>query len=301
MVAVGFLDTQTGDLNYEPTAIYGTKLAAPIVMDAYSAGFANSPVISRRPFRTEDMVRDKRVLTPYRQIASRMSLKNCLIVPLVINQRSLGEIIIANRLAGEFTEADEQLLLTIGAQIAAAVERGRLNATSDADLRTRLEEQESIERLNRELSETLILDGPSDVIRNEVLRSTPAQEVSVVLFKPSSEWVTADRPEVESRMGLILSRSRASRLGKMTIQFCRLSDKFCKRVMRSRLTILRRLRLPPVLLRPVPRLPNPFVWGMKWRGLFRYSATSPLACPIKRGFCYPAAAALVGSAECSAI
>ncbi len=202
VVAVGFLDTQTGDLNYEPTAIYGTKLAAPIVMDAYSAGFANSPVISRRPFRTEDMVRDKRVLTPYRQIASRMSLKNCLIVPLVINQRSLGEIIIANRLAGEFTEADEQLLLTIGAQIAAAVERGRLNATSDADLRTRLEEQESIERLNRELSETLILDRLLDVIRNEVLRSTPAQEVSVVLFKPSSEWVTADRPEVESRMGL---------------------------------------------------------------------------------------------------
>lgn len=202
VVAVGFLDAQTGDLIYEPSAVYGAKLASPIVLDAYSAGFSSSPVISRRSFRSDDVLRDKRVLTPYRQIANRLSLKNCLIVPLVINQRSLGEIVIANRPVGEFTDHDEQLLLTIGAQIAAAAERGRLTYTSDVELRARLEEQESIERLNRELSETLILDRLLDVIRNEILRSTPAQEVSVVLFKSASEWTTADKPEIDSRIGL---------------------------------------------------------------------------------------------------
>ncbi len=202
-VAIALLDNQNGKLVYRNEMMRGIKLPqSPFEIDIYSSDFNHSPIMSRKPFISYDIPNDKRVLPVYRELATLLQLqKDVLIVPLISNQRAIGELAVGNKKQGLFSQSDEELLLAIGAQIATALERARLYSLTDADLRTRIEEQEAIQRIHRELSETLLIDRVLEVIRNEALLTTNAIGVSVGLLLPSTLWVDEDVPELETRLG----------------------------------------------------------------------------------------------------
>lgn len=196
--AIAFLEPSKGQLVYRPETAYGVQMDSPMTIDIYSGGFNQSPVMSRRPFRSSNIDRDKRVLPVYRELAGKLGIQNAIIVPLVINQRAVGELGVGNKKRGSFDQADERLLLAIAAQVAAAIERTRLYASTDADLQTLVQEQQALDRISRELNQTLLLDRILEVIRGEAMRTTQADDVSVVLFNPETELPTAN--DIETRI-----------------------------------------------------------------------------------------------------
>lgn len=201
VVAVGVLSTQTSDLNYLPSNVYGAKIEVPLVFDVYNTDFDRSPVITRVPFRTTDATHDPEVLLAYRSVAQSLGVITMMQIPLVLNNRVLGEMLVANKSDVAFGPDEEQIGMTIGALVASIIERTRLPMISDLESRVRLEEQEAIDRITRELGETLLVDRVMMVIRSETMRTTPAADVSVVLFTPTETWNSADIPEIEQRLG----------------------------------------------------------------------------------------------------
>lgn len=200
IVGIGLLETTTGNLVYSPATVLGPKFDQPITIDIYGGDFNQSPAISRQSFLSNDIYGDKRVLPPYEKMAQRFSITKTLIVPLSVNQHSLGELALSNKQHGNYDESDQQLALAIAAQLAAAIERTRLPANLDTDLRTRIYEQEALDRINHELNQTLLLDRILEVIRGEALRTTNADDASVVLFNPPDEWENTTTPKVEARL-----------------------------------------------------------------------------------------------------
>jgi len=200
-LAVALLDTERGKLVYDPTRMFGREPDSAIEMDMFSQGFVHSPAISRRVFASDNVQTDSRVLPPYLALAERIGITNTLIVPLVIQNQSVGEIMAINKLAGRFDENDQSLLQAVAAQVAASIERTRLYAATDADLRARLDELNAIDRIGQELAENLDLDHILEVTRSEVLRGTAATGISLVLFLPPSEWLNAQEPLIELRRG----------------------------------------------------------------------------------------------------
>jgi PAS domain S-box-containing protein len=201
IVGIGLLENTTSNLVYNNDSFFGRTLEKPITIDIYGQEFDESPMMSRQTFRSIDVATDKRLLSPYKKLGQELQIQNLLIVPLIISQRVLGEIFVANKRYDTYNENDEKVLGVIAAQIAAAIDRTYLYNATDADLRARVEEQEVFDRINRELNETLLLDRILDVIRGEALRTTQVDDVSVVLISPHDDWESPDIPQIEKRIG----------------------------------------------------------------------------------------------------
>jgi PAS domain S-box-containing protein len=199
---VGVLDDQTGALVIQPEYTVGLiGLQDAFIIDTYRPGFQNSVALSQKPFLSNNLRSDARLLPAYREIADRFGFNSAVQVPLAVQERSFGELTIASRTAREFTEDDLRLLQTIGVQLAAAVDRQKLYQATDADLRERIREMDALTRISNEQNSTTEFKRILEVIRNEAQRTIGAPFVSIALFKPKSTWANADKPEVQLRHG----------------------------------------------------------------------------------------------------
>ena len=202
VVMISLVDDTSGALVLTPGYVFGGTLANPFRVDAYAPGFADSVLITRRPLVSDDLRSDQKVLPMYRPLIEQLALRDGIFAPLIIHDRSIGELMVANRTTGqEFTTSDTQLLMAIGTQVAAMVDRMRLYQATDHDLRARVQELNALSRVSHELSQTLELDRILDVIRQEALRSTEASAASIVLLDDRSDWPTPDEPVIEQRFG----------------------------------------------------------------------------------------------------
>lgn len=200
LIYINVLDQQTGSLTTYPRWVFGTELHEPLVQDIFSKGFENSVAVSQRPFLTNDVIADSRVLEGYRHIARRVGVRRSVIVPLIIGDRSLGELVIANR-NSDYTEADVETLESVASQIATTIERLNLYQSAGQNLNRRLQELDAISNVSNELTQRLDLDPVLDVIRHEAARAAYADGSTIVLLQPHSTWSQPDQPEIERRLG----------------------------------------------------------------------------------------------------
>jgi PAS domain S-box-containing protein len=201
IVYINTLDQQTGSLITYPRWVFGMELAEPITFDIYSQHFSESVALTQNPFFSNDILRDKRVADSYRATAVQVGLDKLVLVPLMVGDRSLGELGIANRPNEPYTPADIDLLAAIAAQIAATIERLRLYEATGENLSRRQLELDAIARISTILSETLDVDQILDVIRLEAARATRADGSTVVLFTPPKSWASPTTPEMAKRLG----------------------------------------------------------------------------------------------------
>ena len=202
IVVMGLVDNKSGELVIAPDTVWGAALEQPIRLDAYGPGFEDSVLISRRPFMSNALAKDERVLPAYRGLIEQLGMHSVIQAPMVVQERSIGELCVANKARGEeYTASDVDLLLSIGAQVAAMIDRMTLYQTTDQDLRARLEELDALGRVSHALSQTIELEHILDVIRQEALRSTGASGVSVALLSDPEDWPLPDQPLIERRYG----------------------------------------------------------------------------------------------------
>lgn len=181
---IALLDEARGELRPHPASVYGAAAAdaADLVIYADNPQFAYSVTRTRRSFLSGNAPRDRRILHQYRPGIERYGVQSAMAAPLVAGDRSIGEFIIMSRRAHAYTKADLRLLATVAAQVASAIDRARLHAATDQSLQRRVEQLTALTRIGRELNQTLELAPLVRLVREELLRTTPATEVSIVVL-----------------------------------------------------------------------------------------------------------------------
>ncbi|MCU0479927.1 MAG: GAF domain-containing protein [Anaerolineae bacterium] len=202
MVFVNVLDTQKESLITYPRWVYGKELAESIAQNIYSPGFEYSVVSSQRPYIGNDVQNDKRVLPSYRTLAQKLDIQRAILVPLIFADRVLGELGVANRARGDYDTDDYETVRVIAAQVAAALDRLLLYEQTGQNLTRRLEELDAISHVSNELTTTLDNDQILRVIRDEVIKATKADNCTILLLKPRSEWQSLDKPQPLKRIGM---------------------------------------------------------------------------------------------------
>jgi GAF domain-containing protein/sensor histidine kinase regulating citrate/malate metabolism len=198
------INQQTGELVTYPRNVYGNiDFPEPYIIDSFSPGFEHSVFMSRRPFLSNDVLGDKRILPAYADAAVRIGIRKAVIVPLAVGKTSLGELGVCNR-ESPYDENDLRLLETIAPQLAAALDRLRLYDATGQNLSRRIREMDAISRVTTELAQTLDMDTILDAIRIEAQRVTDASGATLALFE------TDETPD----QGLSLQR----RLGDLDIE-----------------------------------------------------------------------------------
>lgn len=201
VVFVNVLNHQTGALITYPRWVHGRELSEPFVQDIYAPNFESSVAVSHNPYLGNDVLNDERVLPSYRTIAQRMGVTKSIIVPLIVGDRTLGEIGVGNRLDGNYDQDDVAVMQVVAAQTASALDRLLLYEATGQNLTRRLEELDAISRVSNELTMTLDLDTVLGIIASEAAQATGASAGTVALLKPPHMWRVPNVPELDRRVG----------------------------------------------------------------------------------------------------
>lgn len=187
--AVFLLDEMHGMLQLNSASMYGVpeelgNTFIQIFLDDPQFRFTVSG--SRRPFLTGRMSTDRRILPAYRPLATALAMESAMVVPLVVRDRSVGELMLGSKKPDHFNASDLQAVSTAAGQLAAAVESAELITQTDDSLRQQVERLTVITRVNRELVASLDVKQLLHILREEAVRISGADCCSVLLLESAS-------------------------------------------------------------------------------------------------------------------
>lgn len=190
----------SGNLVTLPEHVYGTEITEPTIHHAYSPSFRHTVMRSRRPYLGNDVLNDPLITEEYRVNAKVTKVQSAVIVPLVVGERGIGELGVANR-HRPYDRVDLPTLGSIAEQIAPAVERALLYESTSVNLARRLEELDAVGRVSNELTLTVDFDQIMNVIRREAQRATASSNSTVALFTQPEAWASPMQPVLLRRIG----------------------------------------------------------------------------------------------------
>jgi GAF domain-containing protein/nitrogen-specific signal transduction histidine kinase len=183
--SIFLLNEERGELRIHPASLSGVpeEVAASfpsLVID--DPEFHNTASGSMHHFTSGRLSVDPDLLPFYRPLVTELALESVLIVPLILHEKSLGELMLGSRKTDLFNDYDLQVVKTAAGQIAAAIESSRLVSQTDESLRRRVNQLTSVARVSREMGASLSVDHLLQVIHRETLRSTGADCGSIILL-----------------------------------------------------------------------------------------------------------------------
>lgn len=185
LVALFLLDESEGVLRVHRSSLIGvTEEQADRLgqIPVTHPSFRFAVTRTRRPFRSPDIQADSRIVEMYRPFVENFpEARAAIVVPLVLQDRALGEMIIASDQVGVYDANDVQLALSIAGQLALAVGRRHWLAQADPALARRADEVQALLRLTRELTLTTSLEQLLAYLREEAVRLTGADCASLRL------------------------------------------------------------------------------------------------------------------------
>ncbi|HMD79825.1 MAG TPA: GAF domain-containing protein, partial [Anaerolineales bacterium] len=137
---------------------------------------------SQKPFLSGRLSSDRRILPVYRPLVTTLQVESAIVVPLLIRDRSLGELMLGSSKAEFFNNYDLQVISTAAGQLASAIEEATRATQTDEDLRRRVEQLTSLARVSRELNSMVDLNSLLEVVRDESLRATSADCGTILLL-----------------------------------------------------------------------------------------------------------------------
>ncbi|MEK7311260.1 MAG: GAF domain-containing protein, partial [Chloroflexota bacterium] len=192
------LDEAKGELRPQSGSQFGgsERAAEFAYLRSDDPDFRLSTTLTRRPFYAWRAGRDRRITPQYRRVVEHYNIESVITAPLVVQDRSIGEIWLGAHRERRFARADVQLVATVAAQIASAVERARLASATDETLRRRVEQLTALTRVGRELNQTLELEHILKLVYDESVRATRADCGSILLLD-----LDAAAPAARMRLG----------------------------------------------------------------------------------------------------
>ncbi|MCA1959560.1 MAG: GAF domain-containing sensor histidine kinase [Desulfomonile sp.] len=158
-----------------------------------------------RPARVNDTAKDPRY---YPEVTRKtgFQIKKVLQAPLNARDKTIGVLMIMNKIGGDFTEEDEALAGSMATIIALAIE----NATVYEKLKRSRENLEMLYRSSMALATTMDLDHLLEVVVAELTRAMETEAAGVVLYDEKRKdlyW-----REVQDEKGLINRQAANLRL-----------------------------------------------------------------------------------------
>ncbi|MBV5337476.1 MAG: GAF domain-containing protein, partial [Deltaproteobacteria bacterium] len=199
--AIFLMDETRGELSMRRESTYGipdeiSSTVVQIFVDDPNYRYTVSG--SQKPFLSGHLSTDRRVLSIYRPFATALFIESAIVVPLVVRERSIGELLLGSLKTDHFNTYDLQVAATAAGQLAAAVESADLLSQTDDSLRLRVDQLSAITRVSRELSASLDLKHLLNIIRDEGLRFTHTDCASILLLDQER---ALDNPMIEFSIG----------------------------------------------------------------------------------------------------
>lgn len=185
LAAIFLYDEQIGELRLHEESVIGASVdsagtLARLHMDASQYRFTVSS--SQKSFISGHLSSDRRVLPGYRPLVTTLQVESAVVVPLVVRERSIGELMVASRKAEFFNNYDLQLISTAAGLLASAIEDASRATSTDESLRRRVEHLTTITRVSRELNSMVDVNSLLAILRDESLQTTRAECGTVLLF-----------------------------------------------------------------------------------------------------------------------
>lgn len=201
LAAIFLYDEQIGELRVHAESVVGTSVdsagtLARLHMDASQYRFTVSG--SQKPFISGRLSSDRRVLPGYRPLVTTLQVESCMVVPIVLRERSLGELMLGSHKAEFFSNDDLHILSTVAGLLASSLEDALHAAATDETLRLRVEQLTSIARVSRELNAMVDLNSLLEVVYNESLRTTRAECGTILLVDTTA---SSNSPTVSLSIG----------------------------------------------------------------------------------------------------
>ena len=137
---------------------------------------------SMRPFVSGRLSDDGRILLVYRPIISRLQSESTIIVPLIVRDHGVGEIMLSSNQMDFFNNYDLQVMATAAGQISSAVERAKASTYTDENLRERVEHLNALSRVVREFNTAADVNSLVQVVYDESMRISGADCGSIFLL-----------------------------------------------------------------------------------------------------------------------
>ena len=179
------LDETLGTLRLHEASIFGTQVEA---IEPFSRLATNETQFhftvtgSRKPFLSNHLSEDQRLLSVYRPLVEALGMESVIIVPLVVHDHGIGEMMLTSKELEFFNNNDLQIVSTAASQLAIAIEGASLSTQTDESLRQRAEQLMVITRITRELNTSVDWKYLSQVVYDESLRITRADCGTVLLL-----------------------------------------------------------------------------------------------------------------------
>jgi PAS domain S-box-containing protein len=192
MAAVLLLDENQGKLRLHNKSLFGVSSDSQTRLGRFSieAGqslFASHRETSQKTFITGDAFEEIKALEIYRPLIDALQLRTVINVPLMVRDRTIGEILLANRATNFYDRSDVILIATAAGQLASAIEQSVLYKQTDESMRRRLDHLTSVTHISRELNNTTDLKHVLKKVYDEIVYNTRANCGSILLFSHDPE------------------------------------------------------------------------------------------------------------------
>jgi GAF domain-containing protein/nitrogen-specific signal transduction histidine kinase len=199
--AIFLMDESRGELRLRRESTFGvseeiSNTFIQIFVDDPSYAFTVSG--SQRPFLSGHLSADRRVLPAYRPLTEALRIESAIVVPLIVREHSIGELMLGSFKTEYFNSYDIQIAFTAAGYLATAVESSSLLAQTDDSLRRRVDQLSAITRVSRELGASLDIKHLLQIVHDEGLRAVKADCSSIMLFEQNSD---PSDPRIELSVG----------------------------------------------------------------------------------------------------
>ncbi len=184
------IDEGTGDLIFAVTEgpvasnLVGQRLppGTGLVGKAADSG---QPIIANDVYKTQDWSAETDEQTGF-------VTQSMLVVPLTVNENTIGVIEVINKRDGaNFTPEEQELLAVFTGQAAVAIENARLYTLTDQALAARVEELSVMQRIDRELNTSLDIQRATSITLEWALRQSGSDAGLVGMVDEGSFQVLA--------------------------------------------------------------------------------------------------------------
>jgi len=181
--ALLLVDEETGDLEFRVVVGGGVDLSGERI--PAGSGLAGATVQRGAPIIVNDPNRDSRW---YGDLLAGdgdggFESRAILSVPLLAQGRAIGVLQTINKVDGSiFVPEDADLLATFAGQAAIAIENARLFDMTDQQLALRVQELDTMQRIDQELNRTLNLKNVVDITMDWALRKSGADAGALLIF-----------------------------------------------------------------------------------------------------------------------
>jgi len=202
LAAIFLLEEMHAELRLHSASLFGST---PQAVQSLTGLFMEDPQFnftvtgSRKSFLTGHLSEDQRLLSVYRSLAEKINVESAIVVPLVVHERGLGELMLTSQRRDYFNEYDLQTVMTVAGQLAAAIEDVSLSTQTDESLRLRVDQLTAVARVSRELNTIQEWKYLLQVVHDESLQVTHAPCGSILLL--DSVTGSASEPTISFHLG----------------------------------------------------------------------------------------------------